>query len=187
MCHIPTVEYYVIGSDGNEYGPADTATLKTWVQENRLSPQSQLRVVATGQLISASQVTELFPSQAASAPPPPTANPFPSPGPQVPPNAQAWSQPPSASNYPHQQANASSNYGGGALLWAFLDSAFAVIGYFFLGFLGLIFGAYAIVNAVRAKQAGHPLGNVALVVAILSMGAVLLGYAGVIPHVNYAR
>jgi hypothetical protein len=32
--------YYVIGTDGNQYGPVDEATLRTWLSEGRVSTSS---------------------------------------------------------------------------------------------------------------------------------------------------
>lgn len=50
------MQYYVIGADGNEYGPADIATLNIWITESRILPTTQLRDAASGQVMAASQV-----------------------------------------------------------------------------------------------------------------------------------
>jgi hypothetical protein len=54
------MQYYVIGPDGNKYGPADVPTLKQWVAENRLSPDSMLEDFGTGQRVTAGSVPDLF-------------------------------------------------------------------------------------------------------------------------------
>lgn len=52
--------YYVLGDGGTRYGPADLATLKSWVQEGRVLPQTMLEQVVDGQVIPAAQVPDLF-------------------------------------------------------------------------------------------------------------------------------
>lgn len=63
--------YYVIGADGQMYGPADEATLAGWAQQGRLTAQSTLQDAATNQRIYASQV----PAIASSFSPAPTPTP----------------------------------------------------------------------------------------------------------------
>lgn len=43
--------YTVIGADGREYGPVEIADLKSWLGENRLTLQSQVKDVTTGQIL----------------------------------------------------------------------------------------------------------------------------------------
>lgn len=63
-----TVRYFVIGSDGSKYGPADAATLTQWAAENRLTPTSELENESTGQRMMASAVSAIvFPMAAAGA------------------------------------------------------------------------------------------------------------------------
>jgi hypothetical protein len=50
------MQYYVIGPDGNRYGPADVPTLRQWVLERRILPQSLLEDVRTGQRMPATAV-----------------------------------------------------------------------------------------------------------------------------------
>src|SRR4051812_21395906 len=54
------MQYYVIGPDGNKYGPADVNALKGWVAENRLGPTSMVEDFNTGQRMQASQIPGLF-------------------------------------------------------------------------------------------------------------------------------
>lgn len=59
--------YYCYGIDGVKYGPCDLDTLKLWVAENRLTPETRLVVEATGVEVLAGQVPGLF-SDAAPEP-----------------------------------------------------------------------------------------------------------------------
>lgn len=54
-----TKSYWVIGADGQAYGPADDATLAQWAREGRLTAQSALQDAATNQRIYAGQVPTL--------------------------------------------------------------------------------------------------------------------------------
>jgi hypothetical protein len=54
------MQYYVVGPDGNKYGPADVPTLKAWIAENRIGPDSMLEDFNTGQRMPASQVPGLI-------------------------------------------------------------------------------------------------------------------------------
>ena len=56
------MQYYVIGPDGNRYGPGDVPTLRQWVLENRLTPHTMLEHFETGQRIPAASLPELFPA-----------------------------------------------------------------------------------------------------------------------------
>jgi hypothetical protein len=56
------MQYYVIAPDGTtKYGPADVETLKGWVAENRLGPDTMLEDFQSGMRLPASQVRDLFP------------------------------------------------------------------------------------------------------------------------------
>src|SRR5258708_3664261 len=80
--------YYVIGDQGQKYGPAEVATLNQWVAERRLLPQTMLEDELSGGQIVASAVTGLnFPVAAA-----PTASNYPryDQAPQYRPQAQPY-------------------------------------------------------------------------------------------------
>jgi len=62
------MQYFVIASDGKEYGPATVDVLRQWVSENRLTPQHMLKDAATGETLPASQVPGLFPEPVAASP-----------------------------------------------------------------------------------------------------------------------
>ncbi|MBV6458881.1 MAG: hypothetical protein HONBIEJF_02020 [Fimbriimonadaceae bacterium] len=60
------MEYYVLGADGNKYGPADVPTLNTWAQEGRVLPTTLLEDFQTGQKLQASAVVGMqFPGSGA--------------------------------------------------------------------------------------------------------------------------
>ncbi|MBS1720163.1 MAG: DUF4339 domain-containing protein [Armatimonadetes bacterium] len=52
--------YYVIGDDGNKYGPADLNDLSAWAREGRIHPHTWLESAITHQRLTAGQVPGLF-------------------------------------------------------------------------------------------------------------------------------
>jgi hypothetical protein len=52
--------YFVIDNTGQQYGPADLATLQQWWTEGRLLPGTHLRDETTGQFVLVSQVPGLI-------------------------------------------------------------------------------------------------------------------------------
>lgn len=155
------MEYYVIGADGKEYGPANIETLKQWVQDSRVLPGTMLKNFTTGQVVPASSVSELFPAGG----PPPVAG--------------QWSQPPSPYLRTPQAGYSMapvSNAGGGDVAWAIARSALAIIFFFFLRGIGLIFAIYAVVYAVRGLQKGHKLGVLAVVISVVTLVIIAIGW-----------
>src|SRR4051812_43227507 len=69
------MQYYVIGPDGAKYGPGDVPTLKAWAADNRLSPQTILEDVNTGQRLPAQQVQGIFDTSATATAQPGTMGP----------------------------------------------------------------------------------------------------------------
>lgn len=72
------MQYTIHGSDGNQYGPVDLITLKKWVAEGRVLPNSQVTDNLANRTIMASQMPELgMMTQSnpyANAPAPPSVN-----------------------------------------------------------------------------------------------------------------
>ena len=60
--------YAMIGSDGQQYGPATLAQIKTWINEGRIGSQTQVWRSDTNTWLAASQYVELG---LAPSPPPP--------------------------------------------------------------------------------------------------------------------
>ncbi len=68
------MNYYVVGADGRQYGPADIATLRQWVTELRVVAVTELVDAQTGQRITAAAapgLADLFGQPEAPAAPPP--------------------------------------------------------------------------------------------------------------------
>lgn len=57
-----SVTYYVVGLDGQRYGPADMATLQKWALEGRVLPTMMLEEAGTGAVIPATGCPGLFPT-----------------------------------------------------------------------------------------------------------------------------
>jgi len=165
--------YMVLAHDGKEYGPADVATLKQWVADNRLEPSSRLRDFQTGQIVLASSVQELFPAPAAVATATATMPPAVQPGP--------WSNPPSpytrapmpyGGTYPTR-----TNNGAGDVWVSIFRSILAIVFFFVFHGIGLIVGGYGLYYAIRAQANGHKYAWVAIVISSVTMIAIILGWA----------
>ena len=53
------MQYSVIGSDGNQYGPVDLITLKQWVADGRVMPHTQVIDNLASTTLMANQMPEL--------------------------------------------------------------------------------------------------------------------------------
>jgi TM2 domain-containing membrane protein YozV len=54
------MDYFVLGNNGEKYGPADIVTLNVWISEGRINQSSQLINVQTGVTIVAGQAPGLM-------------------------------------------------------------------------------------------------------------------------------
>ena len=142
------MKYFVIGTDGAKYGPADTSTLKAWRQEGRLNDDTWLEEEGSTNRYQAREV--LGPSQtstqsqARSAPPPV------SPEPQV-------------SRYSRQEHYAAAPQDDGMVM---------VIFGWILAVLSLcccppVTGGGAIVLGVLAKKKGNPGAQALIITAVI--------------------
>jgi hypothetical protein len=151
------MNYFVVGDDGNKYGPADVATLNQWAQQGRLNATSVLEDAQTGARYSASQVPGIqiagagFQSATQS-------------GYQQPPNYQ---QPPYGQN-PYQQypRNGMGMYGD--------DGAQDIQKAWIFGGIGIIccpvvFSSLGIYFALQGQRKGHPSGQAALYFCIATL------------------
>ncbi len=172
------MDYLVVGPDGQEYGPANLDTLKQWVTENRLGPQSMLKDFQTGQMVAASAVPGLFPAPV-MAPPGPGGNPM-SAGPAGAPAGQNWAQPPNYYQRGPAQGQAWAQRGGDSgttdLLVSIAWAALAIVLFFALHGIGVIVGVYGVMRAFRAQQKGHRLGFVAIAISVVALVAVIIGW-----------
>jgi len=72
--------YYVVGPDGQKYGPAEPQQLQAWVMEGRITPQTFIEDATSGDRVPAAALPFLTqPGPAAINYPPPAAPAFPPP------------------------------------------------------------------------------------------------------------
>jgi len=153
------MEFYVIGADGKEYGPATIDTLREWAVQGRLLPNTQLKNYTTGQVTPASAIAGIFPAGAGAA--------------AVPPPAGQWSAPPSPYQRPAQPA--ASSGGDDVFTRSLVYSGISLVFVFVLGGLGLITGIFSLVYAVKAQQSGHKHGVIAIAVAAVAATCAIVG------------
>lgn len=175
----PLMEYFVIGADGNEYGPASAETLQQWAQQSRVLPSTMLKNVATGERLPASSVPGIFPPQApyagqVGAYPPPSAaaqypgNPYqngPSAG-QYPGNGYQGAQ------YPRPGAPApgySAGQDNGIFFRSLMYSGMSLVFVFLLGGIGIFSACYSLYYAIRSQREGHSHGFIAIIVAAITL------------------
>lgn len=172
------MQYMVVGADGNEYGPATLDTLKAWVVENRLTAGTQLRDYQTGQLLVAGTLPEIFPLPPVAAEASPAA--LAVGGPSAPPSPVGgqWSQPPNPSNYTRtmQGGPIRQDNGMGDVWGAIIRSVVALVFFFLLNGIGVIFAGYALYYAIRAHGKGHKMAPVAIAISAVSLAAILIGW-----------
>jgi len=155
------MEYFVIGPDGQEYGPANVQALQDWARQNRILPTTILKDALSGNRVAAASVPGIFP-------------------PATPPQAQDWSQPPSASNFPrgdYQAPQAAAQGGGiGYLGWAIGRSVLALALFFVLHGIGLIVAGVGLMNAFQAKQNGARYANASLIISVVTFVIIAIGW-----------
>jgi len=154
------MQYYVIGPDGNKYGPADVPTLKQWVAENRLQPDSMLEDFNSGQRMPAASVAGLFGDGTTA-----TATAGPTMGPA---GASPYSEAPKPTGTVY---NPGATYDNGQsdlnLSWIFLVIGFCVC--------PIIFPILGIWKANEAMKKGHPSANIAKILNIVVLCLNILG------------
>lgn len=158
--------------------------LANWVRENRVLPTTILKDAGNGQTMPASAIPGLFPTAAPSpapqqgytAPPPGTTSQgYQQPNTPQQPNFSQPSQP--LTGYP-RQAQQSNFYAADPFPWrAFIYPLLSLISFFVCGGFGFIFGGYGVYYAIQVQQAGSKYGIAAIIWSVLSLAAVLGGYA----------
>ncbi len=148
------MQYKVIGSDGNEYGPVDVDTLRQWVAEGRIGQSTQMKDADTGRAFLAGSLTWLFP----------VANLYPQ----------------QNTNFTQPNQSKKSHYGDESpfvLSGIVIRSVLAVILFFALHGLGVIVGGYAVYYAYQLNEDGSKYGKVGLAIAGTALLAICIGWA----------
>lgn len=156
-----TMDYFVVGPDGTEYGPANLSTLTTWAEQGRVLPSTMLKVAATGEIVAASSVEGIF-QQA----PQPAYNP--------PPRVQPIAP---TAGYAAPTYKPSVDDGKSELIGSIIRSVLAIFFFFFLHGIGLVFAGYGLYYGIQAKAKGHKLGTVALGISAVTFVVVAIGWA----------
>jgi hypothetical protein len=153
------MDYLVAAPDGKEYGPVTLDQLREWVQQDRVRPDTQLKNFHTGQPMPASAVPGLF----GVATPPPAAN---------------WSQPPAPglAYAPGFQSARPADDGKGIFFGVIARCALAIVLFFVLHGIGLIFSGYALFYAIQSKANGHKYGIASLAIASVTFVIILIGW-----------
>ena len=152
--------FYVLGDQGQKYGPADIDTLNAWIAEGRIVSTSMLEDEGSGVQLAASSVHGL--RFAPTAPPP--SGPYagaPPPSYQQPPYQQPTYRPQTFS-----QSNTQDN---GPIILAFALAIVSPILSMLLPIGGLFTALWGIRTAARAKENGHPLGILAIGACVLAI------------------
>ena len=150
------MQYSVLGTDGNQYGPVDIATLKQWVTEGRVLPTSQVTDNLSNRTMIASQMPELGLLNRTSVVPPPA------------PPSGFGDYPRPGMTSPQQQSVQGSVLGNVIfrVILALGISTFTRTG-------GLIVSSFTIYYAIRALINKDPNGIWCLLLSLLSL--VLIG------------
>lgn len=149
------MEYFVLAQDGKEYGPASFDTLKQWASDGRLQPQTQLRDSLSGQIVPASTVNGIFTTPTAPSP---------------------YANAPDFSQVKSYQANYLQKESVGPLMNVIVRCVLAIVFFFFLHGIGLVFAGYAMYYAVRLNSNGSKYGVPAMVVAGITLLALGVGW-----------
>ena len=151
------MRYFVIGDDGQKYGPADVPTLKQWITDGRLLATTIVENEATGERMSAQAVPGLnFPIAAPPQSSGPVGN-YGAPAPMGSPAPTGYVPP--ASAYPRPS---SSDNGAKDLQQAWI---FCVLG---LLCCPIIFNTMGFLAAKRAEEKGNPGGATAKIANIIA-------------------
>ncbi len=138
------MQYSIVGTDGNQYGPVDLITLKKWVAEGRVLPNSQITDNLANQTMIASQMPELGLMSQPPIPPPSITPHYPRPGIQVEPQRQVQ----------------------GTVIGSVIFRVFFAVGISLIAPVGgIITSCYALYYAIRAMINKDPYGIWCLVLA----------------------
>ncbi len=146
------MQYFVVGLDGEKFGPANVLTLNIWVQDGRVAPDSMLEDALTGQQVLASSIPELTFPVAASF-------------------AQGIPQ----SNYPRHHNVVGTDEGAKDLETAWLFATTGIVGSIVFLFFCPIFSIinvlsiFGIVYSLKASRKGSPNTRGAMICSIIGL------------------
>lgn len=146
--------FYVVGDSGKKFGPADLKTLRQWVKENRILPNTMIES-SDGSVIEAQYIMGLFDAEE-EAPPLPMVE-----------SAAPEQLQPVDTNYPRDAQRDTSNDGHVYGAWAWVLSTLVLVPLCFPCSTVLL-GPVAIFAAMKAKNEGYPLGKGVVRFAIVS-------------------
>lgn len=159
------MRYFVIGADGNKYGPADLPTLQQWLSEARVLPDTWLEEEGSGQRVQAKYVLQ-------QAPPTQPGQPA----------APGFFGPPSHSPYPRAQDVRPTSDGTIQIVFGWICAVVS------LGCCPPLFGGVAITLAIIAKRLGHRGAQALLVASIIMMVAgIIIGVVSNAALFGYGR
>jgi hypothetical protein len=147
------VQYFVVAPDGTSYGPADLPTLQQWANEGRVLADSQLRSVATGQTVLASNLPGLVVGSGIQS----TA-----PGPYGYGPSGPYGQGSGYYPRPGLMDDGSKEFTTGLVM--------GILSLVCCGILGLVFGIIGVVYSKRALQKGHRQATTALILSYVGIG-----------------
>jgi hypothetical protein len=148
------MQYTVLGSDGNQYGPVDLALLKQWVTEGRVLPDSQVTDNLSNRTMIASQMPELGLINRPSV----TSNPY--------------AAPPAAYPRPGYETQLAQPIQG-TVIGSVIFRIILAVGIASLTRSGgLIVSSFTVYYAVRALMNKDPNGILCVVLALLCLAAI---------------
>lgn len=151
------MDYIVVGTDGKDYGPIAEEVLKIWASEDRVRPESTVKEFLTGRTFLARDVPGLFATVNNSANP--------------------YTTPPAAYVAPVYAPTVSKDAESTGPLWGVvLRCAAALVLFFVLHGLGIVFSAYAMYYAIQAKNEGNKYGVICIVIASVTLLVVGAGW-----------
>lgn len=177
------MRYFVIHPSGQKYGPADLTTLNTWIQEGRVTVNTELEDEATGARLSAASLPGLVfgggpvivqpqpqpqpgptfqtgPTPSATQGPTTPTYGAPQPGPSPFQNPPSYGQVPMNSPYQRMPVGVDSQ---GDFTKSIIFSALGVV------CCPIVFSVLGIYFGNQAKVKGHPNGQLAFTLGIVSL------------------
>ena len=150
------MQYSVLGTDGSQYGPVDLMTLKQWVSEGRVLPNTQIVDNLSSQTLMASQMPELGMTS--------VSNPY----------SNTAAPPQNFNQYPRTGYDAQAPQGTtklwSILIWLGIGIVFSM----FTRYGGVFVTGWNVFDAFQAKARKDPKGDLCLVFGIGGFVLVLL-------------